>query len=68
MIEDDKQQGLEHGLEGQLECAYCLKNVPTSEAYQPEGEEYTMYFCGLECYSAWRRQAAEKSEGDREGD
>lgn len=51
-------------LEGQLGCDYCHRQIPHSEAFHPEGEEYAMYFCGLECFQAWRRKAAEEKAGD----
>jgi hypothetical protein len=46
------------GFEGQVSCEYCRKSIPRSSALQPEAEEYMVYFCGLECYEAWRKQAA----------
>lgn len=45
------------GFEGQVDCAYCLESIPPSEAHHPEGEDYVMYFCGLECYALWRSKA-----------
>jgi hypothetical protein len=42
------------GYEGQVSCGYCRKNIPRSTAYQPEGEDYVAYFCGLDCFEAWR--------------
>jgi hypothetical protein len=45
------------GFEGQVQCAHCMKKIPRSEAHQPEGEEHVSYFCGIECYEAWRKQA-----------
>jgi hypothetical protein len=58
MAEDEEVPGYE----GQVSCEYCRKNIPHSEAYQPEGQEYVAYFCGLECYEAWREDDA-KDEG-----
>lgn len=43
---------------GQVHCSDCDKAIDISEAFQPEGEEYTLYFCGLECYAHWRKQHA----------
>jgi hypothetical protein len=48
------------GFEGRVGCEYCKRHIPRSEAFQPEGEEYVAYFCGLDCYEAWRKEA----EGD----
>jgi hypothetical protein len=55
------------GHEGQVSCEFCRKNIPRSEAFQPEGEEYVAYFCGLECYQAWRKEA-EQDSGDKASD
>jgi hypothetical protein len=46
------------GYEGQVDCALCMESIPRSETHHPEGEEYVMYFCGLECYAVWRGEAA----------
>jgi hypothetical protein len=35
-----------------------MESIPRSETHHPEGEEYVMYFCGLECYAVWRGEAA----------
>lgn len=43
-----------------VHCSECLKEIAPSEAYQPEAEEYALYFCGLECFRKWR----ERSEKD----
>ena len=67
MTDHDKHPGLEHELDGQAKCAYCLQSVPTSEAYQPDSDEYAMSFCSRECFDAWRGQVAEQ-DGDGEGD
>lgn len=38
-----------------VSCEVCLRQIPKSEAKSREGREYTLYFCGLECYEKWRR-------------
>ena len=40
-----------------VHCRECLKGIAPSEAYQPEAEDYALYFCGLECFSKWRERA-----------
>lgn len=35
-------------------CDVCLKEVPKSEAMNPEATEYVVHFCGLECYERWK--------------
>ena len=39
-------------------CAAYEREVPFSEAVVPEASDYIAYFCGLECYERWRKQAA----------
>ena len=38
----------------QLDCEVCLSEIPASEVLMGEAGEYVMYFCGLDCYKAWR--------------
>ncbi|CAG0930194.1 MAG: hypothetical protein EFKGCFLK_01173 [Rhodocyclaceae bacterium] len=48
-----------------LECEMCLKEIPASAAFTPEGSEYVGHFCGIDCYQAFlrlQREAAEKPE------
>ncbi|MEN8107758.1 MAG: DUF3330 domain-containing protein [Pseudomonadota bacterium] len=40
-----------------IACKVCLKEIPPSEAQIEEASDYVLYFCGLECYQAWRKQA-----------
>ena len=49
------------GYEGQVSCEFCRKNIPPSEAYQPEGMDYAAYFCGLSCYEAWRESGRKEN-------
>jgi hypothetical protein len=46
------------GYEGRVSCEYCRRDIPRSEAYQPEGVEYVAYFCGLACYEAWKKSGS----------
>jgi len=43
-----------------VDCEICLKEIPKSVAVTEEGEDYIHYFCGLECYTIWKKKA-EKS-------
>lgn len=48
-----------------LECEMCLKEIPESAAFTPEGSEYVGHFCGIECYQAFlrrQREAAARQE------
>ena len=39
-----------------VSCDICLKEVPRSESRSPEGSDYVLYFCGLDCYEKWIQQ------------
>ena len=41
-----------------ISCSVCQHEVPLSEAVVPEAADYVAYFCSLDCYAAWRTQAA----------
>lgn len=48
-----------------LECEMCLKEIPESAAFTPEGGDYVGHFCGIECYQEFlrkRREAAANQE------
>lgn len=53
-------------LNPKVTCEVCLREVPRSEAYSPEGSEYTLYFCGLDCYNEWLKRAGREAE-DKKG-
>lgn len=38
-----------------LACAVCLKEIPSSVAHGQEGDDYMRHFCGIECYSVWKK-------------
>jgi len=40
-------------------CSICLTEIPKSVAMSSEADEYTQYFCGIECYNQWRNKAEE---------
>jgi len=39
-------------------CCTCMTEIPESVAMSSEADEYTQYFCGIECYTKWRDAAA----------
>ena len=51
MVTNDKPVELEH-----VSCEICMKEVPLNEAFNPETEDYVVYFCGLDCYEKWKMQ------------
>lgn len=46
-------------------CAECMKQVSSADAYDPEGLEYDITFCGVECYEAWNRKSTANDTADR---
>lgn len=38
-----------------IDCEACRTNIPLSAAKTSEGEDYIIYFCGLQCYEKWFR-------------
>lgn len=48
----------------QVSCEVCLKEIPRSEAKTREGEDYALYFCGVECFDRWER---DREDREREG-
>jgi hypothetical protein len=40
-----------------LSCDVCIKEVPVSNGKVLEIDDYVMYFCGLECFDKWHKQA-----------
>jgi hypothetical protein len=45
-------------------CAECMKEILTSQAYDPEGMDYEENFCAIECYEAWNRKLVSEREND----
>ncbi len=39
-------------------CAVCLKEVPGDAGLSADVQDYVLYFCGLDCFSAWKQAAA----------
>lgn len=46
-----------NSLEGLIPCEVCMKEIPLSEAKVEEASDYVAYFCGLECFDKWRKEA-----------
>lgn len=46
-----------------VECEVCLKEIPESAVFTPEGAEYVGHFCGIECYQVFLRQRREDAAG-----
>jgi len=50
--------------EATVSCAVCLAEAPISVAVAGEAGDYVRYFCGLDCFAAWRRQGAGQDSAD----
>jgi len=50
--------------EATVSCAICRAEVPLSVAVAGEAGDYVRYFCGLDCFAAWRQQGAAQGSAD----
>jgi hypothetical protein len=48
--------------EEKIPCHVCKKMIPKAAAIHPEGEDYVLNFCSLECLDYWKKEKAEKAE------
>jgi hypothetical protein len=39
-----------------MRCSECRKELPDAGALRREGADYTMHFCGLDCFERWRQK------------
>lgn len=46
--------------EPRIQCEVCRKEVSQSLARSPEAQTYGLFFCGLECFEAWKDSAEKK--------
>ncbi|MFZ2300854.1 MAG: DUF3330 domain-containing protein [Gallionella sp.] len=53
--------------EASVSCDMCRKEVPLSEAVIPEAADYVAHFCGLNCYSQWKKQSEHRQQGGGTG-
>lgn len=45
-----------------VERGVCMKQISRSEAKSGEGDQYTPYFCGLDCYQKWKSDTVGRPE------
>ena len=50
--------------DGQVACETCLTQIPHTEAQSMEGDDYVLYFCGLDCYDEWSREGQQEYRSD----
>lgn len=41
----------------QVSCHTCETEIPLSAAISSEGGDYMLYFCGIDCFAHWYREA-----------
>ncbi|MDZ7753156.1 MAG: DUF3330 domain-containing protein [Gammaproteobacteria bacterium] len=46
----------------EVRCNYCSEWLPGDEAVSPEGDDYVLYFCGVECHALWEAERAAELE------
>ena len=46
-----------------LNCDVCMKEIPSESEEYFETDEYVRHFCGIECYTKWKKtdDAGDKS-------
>ena len=47
-----------------LACQICLEEIPESAGNNHEADEYTQHFCGIECYSVWKKVQTSNLESE----
>ena len=50
------------GEDARLVCAECCEHLPSSGVMQSEADDYVYYFCGPDCYQAWRNTRGQAEE------
>lgn len=48
-----------------LACKVCLDEIPKSVGNNQEADEYAQHFCGIECYSIWKKQDELETEEEQ---
>ena len=46
-----------------VDCGVCCREIPLDAAFTPEGADYVMHFCGLDCYRRFTERAAHDRPG-----
>nr|CAC80083.1 Urf-2 protein [Pseudomonas sp.] len=47
-----------------ISCCECCKDIPLDAALTPEGSEYVVHFCGLECYQRFMSRADKRAASE----
>jgi hypothetical protein len=46
--------------EEKIACPICQKMIPKAAALHPEGQDYVLHFCSVECLDFWKNQKDKK--------
>ena len=45
-----------------IACHICRAMIPKAAALHPEGQDYVLHFCSLDCLDYWKNTQAEAPE------
>lgn len=45
-----------------VSCDMCSAEILRSDSWSPEGREYALFFCGVDCYEKWIREQLQQEE------
>ncbi len=48
-----------------IACDICKKEIPKAAALHPEGEEYVLNFCSIECLDYWKEEQEKNQQEKR---
>jgi hypothetical protein len=48
-----------------IACDVCKKEIPKAAALHPEGEEYVLNFCSIECLDYWKKEQDKNEAGKK---
>lgn len=46
---------------GTVQCSECHREVPHSAAISRESADYTLFFCGIDCFERWSRENPQRT-------
>ena len=48
-----------------ISCQVCKKLIPKAVALHPEGQDYVLNFCSIECMDYWKEKEEKKEKKNR---
>lgn len=52
---------------GTVKCSQCHREVPRSAALSRESSDYTLFFCGIDCFDRWSRKNPQRTTRENRG-